>query len=96
MSERRGPIRWLFEDRDTGRFVVGQWPNPTMWVFLAALAASFVLPAGRFATLARVAMFVALAFWALDEATRGINPWRRLLGAGTLAGLFVWLVILKR
>jgi hypothetical protein len=27
----------------------------------------------------------ALLFWAGDEILRGVNPWRRMLGAGVLA-----------
>jgi hypothetical protein len=28
---------------------------------------------------------VALAVWAVDEIVRGVNPWRRILGAAVLA-----------
>ena len=27
----------------------------------------------------------AIVFWSLDEMFRGVNPWRRLLGAAVLA-----------
>jgi hypothetical protein len=30
---------------------------------------------------------LALGWWALDEIGRGVNPWRRLLGAVVLGGL---------
>lgn len=85
-------FRWLFADRATGRIVIAQVPNVSMWLFLAALAASFVVPPSRAATAARVVQIGSLAFWALDELTRGVNPWRRMLGAGTLVGIGVWLV----
>jgi hypothetical protein len=31
----------------------------------------------------------SLAFWAVDEVVRGVNPWRRILGGGVLAVLVV-------
>lgn len=86
-------FRWLFEDRSSGRIVIGQMPNATLWIVLAALAASFVVPKGRAATAADVVLFVALAVWALDETTRGVNPWRRILGVGTLVGMIAWLLL---
>lgn len=85
-------FRWLFEDRSTGRIVIGQWPNVAMWIVLAALAAGFVTPEGRAKTGIKVVLFVALAFWALDEITRGVNPFRRIGGAAVLAGMIAWLI----
>jgi len=36
---------------------------------------------------------MALAWWAVDEVVRGVNPWRRCLGAGVLAFL-AWKLVL--
>ena len=86
----RGPLRWCFEDRSSGKIVVMQWPNLPVWIFLAALAVQYVLhPAGALGTAVTVIAALSLAWWALDELVRGANPWRRFLGAAGLVYL-VW------
>jgi hypothetical protein len=45
-----------------------------------------VKPGQHHAALQLVAA-LALGWWALDEIGRGVNPWRRLLGAVVLGGL---------
>lgn len=77
-------LNWLFRDRRTGRIVIGQFPNWPLWVFAAAWIVAMVTQ-GDVARWARGASWVALAFWAADELVRGVNPWRRILGIGTLA-----------
>ncbi|GJE77546.1 hypothetical protein [Methylorubrum suomiense] len=86
-------IDWAFRDRRSGAIVVGQWPNAPLWIFLVASAAEWILEAATpgsppwlFAGLRLVAL-LALAVWALDEIVRGVNPWRRFLGAAVLIGL---------
>lgn len=75
-------IDWLFRDRKSGRIVVAQWPNLALLVWLGAkaTAALFDVDTGIVAT-------AALGWWAVDEIVRGVNPWRRMLGAVVLAGL---------
>lgn len=84
-------IDWLFRDRATGRIVVAQWPNVALVVFLVARLADRLIDPSTPAL--AVVGTVALLWWAGDELLRGVNPWRRILGAvvavGTLAGL-VW------
>jgi len=89
----RRPIDWLFRNRTTGQITVGQFPNPALWLFLAATAARWALPSGGWAdtALGDVAT-LALLWWAADEVLRGVNPWRRLLGAVVLAGQLVRLL----
>ncbi len=84
---------WAFRDRRTGAVVIGQRPNPPLWLFAAASAAEWLLeavapglPPWLFAGL-RITALVALAVWAIDEIVRGVNPWRRFLGAAVLLGL---------
>ena len=81
-------FRWLFEDRRTGRIVVGQKPNLMMLVFLAAtasrLAAGRRSPAGA---AIRGAQAGSLLLWALDEVLRGVNPFRRIGGAALIAAV---------
>lgn len=87
-----GWLDWFFRDRASGRIVVGQWPNLPLWLFGAASIASMMLagsPAGFWADLASR---VFLAWWAGDELLRGVNPWRRCLGAAVLVGLGIRLL----
>lgn len=84
-------IDWWFRDRATGRVVVAQWPNAPLVIFLVARVGDRVLaPSGPWLD---VVGTVALLWWAGDEVLRGVNPFRRVLGAviaaATLAGL-VW------
>jgi len=83
-------IDWLFRNRRTGGITVAQLPNPPLLVFLVAVVVRWVLhPAGTAGTVVDVVATVALVVWAGDEIVRGVNPWRRLLGAGVLAGTVV-------
>ncbi|MCJ2062067.1 hypothetical protein MKK63_05045 [Methylobacterium sp. J-088] len=89
-------VDWLFRNRKTGALTVGQWPNLPLWLFggftLGAWAAQTNQSLARWLS---VGADLALAWWALDELLRGVNPWRRFLGAGTLVGLVV-LITLRR
>jgi len=85
-------VDWLFRDRTTGRLVVAQWPNVSLGIFLvAAVVRRLADPAGTAGTIVAVIATGALLWWAADEVVRGVNPWRRILGAGvggaTLVGL---------
>lgn len=73
--------RWLFESRETGEIVVGQPPNLALWVWIVATVAGWLAPDGSdVARAAPVLATVALAWWAVDEVVRGVNPFRRALG----------------
>ena len=85
-------VDWAFRDRTTGRIVVAQTPNAPLLVFLAATIADRVLdPEGAVGTVVQVVSTGALLVWAGDEVLRGVNPFRRGLGAvvatATVAGL---------
>jgi hypothetical protein len=88
---------WLFRDRQTGRITVAQFPNFPLWVFLIAVALRWIVRRG---TPARTTVEwigqTALAWWALDEVFRGVNPWRRLLGLGGCAFAVAGLASLLR
>ncbi|MCC5953622.1 MAG: hypothetical protein JJU45_16135 [Acidimicrobiia bacterium] len=77
-----GFVDWFFRDRRTGRIVIAQFPNLPLWIAIG----SFVL--ARLVTIGseveqglEVVTAAALLWWAADELLRGVNPWRRLLGA---------------
>jgi hypothetical protein len=83
LSSPRALVVWLFRNRRTGRITVAQFPNLALWLFLATVVVRAIVPTG---TAARTAVdwagLATLAWWALDEVVRGVNPWRRLLGLG--------------
>jgi hypothetical protein len=85
-------VDWVFRSRVDGRIVVAQFPNIPLGIFLVATVVRVVLhPAGRVGTVLRIVMAGSLLGWAADEVVRGVNPWRRFLGAvvagTTVAGL---------
>lgn len=64
---------------------IGQLPNLSLSLFLGLrIAQAIFSPAGTAASALHWAGSAALAWWAIDELLRGVNPFRRLLGAGAL------------
>jgi hypothetical protein len=81
-------FEWLFRNRSTGEITVGQLPNAPLWVFIVAWGLALVLdPGGALGTGLDVVAGAALLIWAGDEILRGVNPFRRLLGAVVLGAL---------
>ncbi|MCU0309477.1 MAG: hypothetical protein MUE36_00835 [Acidimicrobiales bacterium] len=86
-------VDWLLRDRATGRITVAQLPNLSLGIFLAAVALRWVLsPTGALATVIDVAAAAALVWWGGDEVLRGVNPFRRILGATVLVVVVIGLV----
>lgn len=86
----RTAIDWMFEDRSTGKLVIAQRPNVSLTLWLACIIAGWLVhPQGRWSTALGAVGTVALVIWAGDEVVRGVNPWRRMLGAGVLAALLL-------
>jgi hypothetical protein len=83
MSQARAAVDWCFRDRKTGRIVVAQFPNVSLGVWLAVQALRLVRDNGRTEVLGWIAAG-ALLVWGLDELLRGVNPWRRLVGAAAV------------
>jgi hypothetical protein len=78
----RRAFDWLFRSRESGKIVVAQLPNPPLLLFLVASAVKrFADPPGRLGAVVGVAAVGSLLWWAGDEVLRGVNPFRRLLGA---------------
>lgn len=89
----RSGFDWLFRSRVDGRIAIGQLPNAALVVFLVAAALRWVLsPDGAAAVALDVVAAAALVWWAVGEVLRGVNPFRRMLGAGVLAFVVVGLV----
>jgi hypothetical protein len=79
-------INWLFRNRKTGRITIAQFPNRALWIYIATVALRrTVTPNTAPRTTISAIGSVALAWWALDEVFRGVNPWRRLLGVAGCA-----------
>ena len=79
----RSPFDWLFRNRQTNEITIGQFPNVALWIFLVTVVLRLLVPSDDAAH--RVVSWIgvaALAWWAVDEVVRGVNPWRRLLGIG--------------
>lgn len=80
------PIQRDFKIRG---YVVGQFPNPPLWIALAALLTTGLANDGStIDDLARAISYVALTVWAYEEAADGVNGFRKALGAVAL-GLVV-------
>jgi hypothetical protein len=93
MDKRTGFLDWMFRSRRTGRITLAQLPNGPLVVWLLASAAMWLAhPQGRVRVVLDVLAWAALALWAGDEALRGVNPFRRLLGLTVLAWLVLSLV----
>ncbi|MFD0936266.1 hypothetical protein [Methylobacterium trifolii] len=93
----RRAVDWAFRDRRTGAITIGQWPNLPLWLFLGLTALAWAAgglgdPSGAAIAILRIAARLCLAWWALDEVLRGVNPWRRFLGGVVLAGQAILLV----
>ena len=84
----RSALNWVFRDRRTGRIVIAQFPNIPLAVWIIATALRW-LTHGTTNTVLTVIATLALIIWAADEIVRGVNPWRRFLGATVLGGLIV-------
>ncbi len=83
MSAQLLSVDWWFRDRTTGRIVVAQFPNLPLWIFAASAVVGWFVPdhSGAGDVVAGIGT-AGLAWWALDEVIRGVNPWRRVLGVG--------------
>ena len=78
---RRGQVGW------PRRFPIAQFPNPPLLLAFAGWGLAAVA-GGTTHDVGRVVFTVGLGVWAWEEAMRGANWFRRLLGVGT----FVWIV----
>lgn len=76
-------LNWWLTDPTTGRVVIAQSPNPALLVWLGAFAGRIVSGPELDAKLSWIGSG-ALIVWGLDEILRGVNPFRRLLGAVVL------------
>ena len=76
----RRRVLWFFTDPVSGQIVIAQAPNAAIDVFIAATILRWT-PYDRVDTELRWVGAGALLVWGLDELLRGVNPFRRVLGA---------------
>ena len=75
-------LQWFFRNRETGAITIAQTPNLALWIVIAANVLTWAWhPPGRLGVALEVAVKGGLFVWAIDEVLRGVNPWRRCLGA---------------
>ncbi len=86
-------IDWLFRNRKTGEITIAQFPNLALWIFLGATVVRWLTsPTGTGGTVVDVIAIGALLWWGVDEMVRGVNPFRRLLGALVVTGQLILLM----
>jgi hypothetical protein len=75
-------LNWFFRNRETGAITIAQWPNLVLWIVIVAALLLWVWPSSGQVSVAFAAVLKGgLLVWAADEIVRGVNPWRRCLGA---------------
>jgi uncharacterized membrane protein YhhN len=78
-------LQWFFRNRVTGAVTIAQAPNLVLWIVIAAGVLLWVWPSpGRTNVVLEIVLKGGLMVWAADEIFRGVNPWRRCLGAAVL------------
>jgi hypothetical protein len=71
-------------------YTVGQFPNPPLWVALAALLVAWLADDGSVIDdLARAISYVAFTVWGYQEAANGVNGFRKAMGIGALVLIVV-------
>ena len=82
----RQALDWFFRDRRSGAITVAQAPNLVLWIVIGAAGLRWLVPSpSRLDTGLGLVVRGGLILWAVDEILRGVNPWRRCLGATVLA-----------
>lgn len=85
---RTGGVRWWFEHRETGKITIAQVPNRPLVLALVGILGSRLVNGGLAEAL-RWLGTAGIAWWAIDEFVRGVNPWRRSLGLSTIGWVLV-------
>ena len=97
MTTRERLVDWWFRNRETGEITIGQPPNPPAIVCAVAFGARVILrPPGLIGTALGAVGTGAALYWAGDEVLRGVNPYRRVMGAAVLGGIVTVLVRHRR
>ncbi|MFK4488222.1 putative membrane protein YhhN [Bradyrhizobium sp. USDA 336] len=86
-------LDWFFRSRETGAITIAQWPNLILWIVIVAGLLLWIWPsAGRASVVLTIVFKGGLMIWGADEIIRGVNPWRRCLGAAVVVYELITLV----
>ena len=78
-------LQWFFRNRETGAITIAQAPNLALWIVIVTSVSIWAWhPPGQVGAALEIVVKGGLFVWALDEVVRGVNPWRRSLGAARL------------
>lgn len=92
-------FRWFCENRQTGEITIGQTPNAlaisVFVMFLGRLGADIFNAPLAVLTFFRWTFAICLLAFGLDELLRGVNPWRRIMGAAIVvaAVLSIYVIV---
>ncbi|MFL6175381.1 MAG: hypothetical protein ACJ715_01930 [Ornithinibacter sp.] len=87
-SPDEDPLGWAVTSRETGKVVLFQAPNLPAVLSTVGAVVTAVSPRGSAVQRgAAVATVLVSTWWGVDELARGVNPFRRALGAGGLAAV---------
>jgi hypothetical protein len=87
-------LLWFFRNRRTGAITIAQAPNLVLWIVMIAFVFRWMWPSAGNASLASsVVVTGGLVVWAIDEILRGVNPWRRCLGASVAVYVIAGIVM---
>ncbi len=90
---RIGSFEWWFRSRQTGRITIIQLPNWSLsaiaggWLIRLMVSDDTPMHTGVGWTVTALWLY-----WGTDEIVRGVNPWRRVLGAFAVAGNVIGLL----
>jgi hypothetical protein len=86
-------VDWFFRNRETGAITIAQWPNLLLWIVIVAGLLLWIWPsAGNISVGLTIVVKGGLFVWGADEVFRGVNPWRRCLGAAVVVYEFMTLL----
>ncbi|MFK4509189.1 hypothetical protein LPJ38_16755 [Bradyrhizobium daqingense] len=77
-------LDWFFRNPETGAITIARWPNLVLWIVIVAAVLLWLWPAGKAGIGLTIVVKGGLIIWGADEILRGVNPWRRCLGAAVM------------
>ncbi|MGL9619937.1 hypothetical protein QRQ56_18140 [Bradyrhizobium sp. U531] len=85
MVSARQVLQWFFRNRETGVITIAQWPNLLLWIVISAGLLLWIWPnTSKISVGLTIIVKGGLIIWGADEIIRGVNPWRRCLGAAVI------------
>ena len=96
-SPSEDPLGWAVTSRETGKVVM--WQNPNLPAVLSTVGAVLTGVSPRGSGMQRgaaVGTLLVSTWWGVDELARGVNPFRKALGAGGLTAVVAATVVALR